>query len=274
MQQRREFLHWGLRIGSAGLFGGWFSACSTVSPVNRALPSGPTAASAPSASAALASETATHGSALGPSSDPAASAGQPAPGSAPGSAAADATPTEGRDDTLAPPPDLFDAELLDADFWLRPRTIHLTRPVTGESVSVLYWKDGRMMPGVYDHLCHLLRDVQAKKTAPIDPKLIETLWACQAFCGRYGMNRPIEILSGYRTVRTNRRLVEKGLPAARKSLHIDGKAADMRIVGLSTEVLGGLVHSFARGGVGFYYRQSDTGGWIHTDTGVNRIWHG
>jgi uncharacterized protein YcbK (DUF882 family) len=39
-------------------------------------------------------------------------------------------------------------------------------------------------------------------------------------------------------------------------------------------VLGGLVKSFRKGGVGFYYRGGAKGGWIHTDTGLNRTWKG
>ena len=52
------------------------------------------------------------------------------------------------------------------------------------------------------------------------------------------------------------------------------KAADVRIAGLTEEVLGGLVRSFRQGGVGFYYRSGPKGGWIHTDTGLNRTWKG
>ena len=69
-------------------------------------------------------------------------------------------------------------------------------------------------------------------------------------------------------------LIEQGVPAARQSLHMSGKAADVRIAGLTEEVLGGLVKSFRKGGVGFYYRSGPKGGWIHTDTGLNRTWKG
>ena len=64
------------------------------------------------------------------------------------------------------------------------------------------------------------------------------------------------------------------LPAARQSLHLQGKAADFRVPRLSAEVLGGLVKSFRTGGVGFYYRSGPSGGWIHTDTGLQRSWKG
>lgn len=176
--------------------------------------------------------------------------------------------------TLAPPPDLFDAQLLDLDFWVKPRTLTMVRPQSGEKTRVLYWKDGEVIDSAYQELCHLLRDVNGKATIPIDPKLLETLWGTQAFIARYGLEQPLEILSGYRTAASNQRLRESGVPAARQSLHMSGKAADIRIAGLNEEVLGGLVQSFRKGGVGFYYRSGPKGGWIHTDTGLNRTWKG
>ncbi|MBZ2209439.1 YcbK family protein [Massilia soli] len=175
---------------------------------------------------------------------------------------------------IAPPPDLFDAQALDIDFWLRPRVLNVTRPASGEKARLLYWKDGDIIDSAYQELCHLLRDVNGKETAPIDPKLFETLWGAQAFIERYGMTQPLEILSGYRTVKSNARLIEQGIPAARQSLHTQGKAADIRIASLNPEVLGELVRSFRQGGVGFYYRASASGGWIHADTGVKRSWKG
>jgi uncharacterized protein YcbK (DUF882 family) len=175
---------------------------------------------------------------------------------------------------MAPPPDIFDAQALDLEFWLKPRTLHVTRPASGERASLLYWKDGEVIDSAYQELCHLLRDVNGKETAPIDPKLFETLWGTQAFVARYGIDQPLEILSGYRTAKSNNKLIEQGVPAARQSLHIEGKAADIRIANLNAEVLGGLVRSFRQGGVGFYYREGPRGGWIHADTGLQRTWKG
>lgn len=172
------------------------------------------------------------------------------------------------------PPDLFDAQLLDLEFWIKPRVLDVTRPASGERARLLYWKDGEILEPAYQQLCHLLRDVHAKKTAPIDPRLLETLWGAQAFVARYGMTRPLEILSGYRTAETNKKLIETGIPAARKSLHLDGRAADIRLANLNSEILGSLVRSFRQGGVGFYYRPSKQGGWIHADTGIERTWKG
>jgi uncharacterized protein YcbK (DUF882 family) len=174
-----------------------------------------------------------------------------------------------------PPPDIFDAATLDIDFWVKPRTISVVRPVSGEKAELLYWKDGEIDDPAYQQLCHMLRDVQGGGvTVPMDPKLLELLWATQAFVARYGMNAPLEILSGYRTAASNRRLIEEGVPAARKSLHMEARAADIRIANLDSGVLGSLIKSFRQGGVGFYYRQNKHGGWIHADTGLQRTWKG
>jgi uncharacterized protein YcbK (DUF882 family) len=175
---------------------------------------------------------------------------------------------------MAPPPDIFDAQALDMDFWLKPRTLSVFRPQSGEKARVLYWRDGEVIDSAYQELCHIMRDVVGKETAPIDPKLFETLWGTQAFLARYGMEQPLEILSGYRTAKSNGKLIEQGVPAARQSLHIEGKAADIRIANLNAEVLGGLVRSFRQGGVGYYYRNGPRGGWIHADTGLKRTWKG
>ena len=175
---------------------------------------------------------------------------------------------------MSPPPDLFDAQLLDLDFWVKPRTLSVVRPASGERAKVLYWKDGEVIDSAYQELCHLLRDVNGRETAPIDPKLLEMLWGTQAFIARYGLMQPLEILSGYRTEASNKRLIEEGVPAARKSLHMLGKAADIRVAALNEEVLGGLIRSFRQGGVGYYYRSGPKGGWIHADTGLQRTWKG
>ncbi len=173
-----------------------------------------------------------------------------------------------------PPPDIFDAQMLDLEFWVKPRTISVVRPQSGEKARLLYWKDGDIIDSAYQELCHLLRDVNGRETAPIDPKLFETLWGAQAFVQRFGIESPLEILSGYRTPASNKRLIEQGIPAARQSLHMSGRAADIRIPNLNAEVLGSLVQSFRQGGVGFYYREGPRGGWIHADTGLQRTWKG
>ena len=191
-----------------------------------------------------------------------------------GAAGSLATPLIAGATELQPPPDLFDSQALDLEFCIKPRTLSVTRPASNERATILYWKDGEVIESAYQQLCHLLRDVNGRETIPIDPKLLEMLWSTQAFIARYGLNQPIEILSGYRTPASNKRLQEAGIPAARKSLHMVGQAADIRLAALNEEVLGGLIKSFRGGGVGYYYRSGPRGGWIHADTGLERTWKG
>jgi len=247
MATRRDFLQQGFRLSALGAIGvpliGCSSAPATAQPVGRA--------PAPRT--------------------PVASARAPARGV---QVAQAAQAGEGSGLGMAPPPDIFDAQALDLEFWLKPRTLTVTRPQSGEKATLLYWKDGEIIESAYQQLCHLMRDVNGKETAPIDPKLFETLWGTQAFIARYGIEQPLEILSGYRTEKSNSKLREQGVPAARQSLHVLGKAADIRIPNLNAEVLGSLVRSFRQGGVGFYYREGARGGWIHADTGLQRTWKG
>lgn len=175
---------------------------------------------------------------------------------------------------IEPPPDLFDPAVLDLTFWLQPRTIQMVRPQSGEKLSLTYWKDGNLNPFAYEEICDLLRDVQANRVVRMDTQLIDTLWAAQAFVRRYGFDAPLEITSGYRSPETNKKLIERGLPAARNSLHLRGQAADFRLQGLHPQILGQLIQGFRAGGVGFYYRVGAKGGWIHADTGPERQWRG
>jgi uncharacterized protein YcbK (DUF882 family) len=175
---------------------------------------------------------------------------------------------------LVPPPDLFDPGLVDLTFWLQPRTLEMVRPQSGERLNITYWKDGHLNPIAYEQICGLLRDVQANQVFRMDTQIIDTLWAAQAFVRRYGFVAPVEITSGYRSPKTNARLIEAGLPAARNSLHLKGQAVDFRLPGLHPKVLGELVEGFRAGGVGFYFRVGSKGGWIHADTGPERVWRG
>jgi uncharacterized protein YcbK (DUF882 family) len=252
MASRREFLQQGMGLTAASFLSIPLIGCASSSPARK----GGTAAAAKPASPAASAATA--------QARPAASMPRASEQSAPSIA-------RGQPE---PPPDIFDAQALDLEFWLKPRTIEVFRPASNERAKLLYWRDGEIIDSAYQDLCHLLRDVNGKETARIDPKLFETLWGTQAFVQRYGIDTPLEILSGYRTPASNNKLREAGVPAARQSLHIEGRAADIRLANLNSEVLGGLVKSFRQGGVGFYYRAGARGGWIHADTGLKRTWKG
>lgn len=74
----------------------------------------------------------------------------------------------------------------------------------------------------------------------------------------------IIIQSGYRTPGHNARLAK----AAKKSQHVLGNAADIRIPGLDTTALTRLAKAIGVGGVGFYPHN----GFVHVDVGRVREW--
>lgn len=153
-----------------------------------------------------------------------------------------------------------------ADFWDYPRKLSLTRVVTGESASLVYFHAGRLHEQGYRQACHLLRDVRGKQTIAMDPRLLDLLCAIQSWVGAHGYRQPLQILSGYRSPKTNANT--EG--AARNSLHMHGKAADFRIPGLPVSYLGELAKRYSGGGVGFYYNSD----FVHVDTGRVRSWKG
>jgi uncharacterized protein YcbK (DUF882 family) len=153
---------------------------------------------------------------------------------------------------------------------LRPgvsRVIELFNTHTSETLRVAYRSATGFVPDSLARLQWLLRDHRANESAPIDPLLFDQLAALAAEAGvapRY------EIISGYRSPFTNAKLAAAGRGVATKSLHMQGKAIDVRLRGVPCDALRDLALAAAQGGVG-YYQKSD---FVHLDTGRVRTWAG
>ncbi|HZR45724.1 MAG TPA: DUF882 domain-containing protein, partial [Candidatus Manganitrophaceae bacterium] len=78
----------------------------------------------------------------------------------------------------------------------------------------------------------------------------------------------IHVISGYRSPEYNALLIREGRGAAKKSLHLQGKAIDIRIPAVGLDILRKTALSLEYGGVG-YYPQS---GFVHLDSGAVRFW--
>jgi uncharacterized protein YcbK (DUF882 family) len=157
---------------------------------------------------------------------------------------------------------------VDPDFWSKPRELWLSRLETNESARVVYWQQGAYKLEEYVQLCRILRDTHADNTVQMDPVLLNVLAGIQAFYKAYGWNEPITITSGFRTVATNNALRSEG--AARNSMHLYGKAADITLPGIPVWHLGRVKQYLSSGGVGFY----PTRHFVHVDTGSSRSWNG
>lgn len=148
---------------------------------------------------------------------------------------------------------------------LGPRKLSFLHTHIDESLSVTYFNQGGYVADGLGKLNHLLRDFRTQDVHPIDPRLFDVLYDLQVLADR---DTSYEIISGYRSPRTNTMLRNRSGGVATRSLHMDGKAIDVRLTGFPCKKLRDLALSMKRGGVGFY-KASD---FVHLDTGRVRSW--
>ena len=112
---------------------------------------------------------------------------------------------------------------------------------------------------------YFLRDFRTGEVHSIDRRLLDVLTAIQHACSS---NSCYEIISGYRSPKTNAFLRKKSSGVAKKSYHMQGRALDIRLAGFKTKRLHNLALKLNDGGVGFYPKSD----FIHIDTGKKRNW--
>jgi uncharacterized protein YcbK (DUF882 family) len=136
---------------------------------------------------------------------------------------------------------------------------------TGESLSTVYWVQGKYLPEALADVDYVLRDHRTDEVKSIDPQLLDLLHAIGHILKGY---HPFYIISGYRSPATNAYLRFFDGGVAEHSLHMDGKAVDIRLPGCATINLRRVAVALRAGGVG-YYRHSD---FVHIDVGRIRYW--
>ncbi len=148
------------------------------------------------------------------------------------------------------------------------RWIELFNTHTSESLQVAYRDASGFVGASLDKLRWLLRDHRANEAGRMDVALFDQLTDVAA---QLGVDPRFEVISGYRSPRTNELLRRTGGGGvARHSLHMQGRAIDVRLHGVSCAELRDAAIGARRGGVG-YYRRSD---FVHLDTGPVRTWGG
>jgi uncharacterized protein YcbK (DUF882 family) len=147
----------------------------------------------------------------------------------------------------------------------RIRTVSFVHTHTGEKLDAPYWQDGEYQPQVLQQVNHLLRDWRNNEVHNIDPALLDVLFDLRNKAQSSGA---FHVISAYRSPQTNEMLHESSSGVAEHSMHMQGKAIDVRLEGFPTEHLAELARALRRGGVG-YYQASD---FVHVDTGRVRYW--
>lgn len=158
--------------------------------------------------------------------------------------------------------------LAPATAWARAaecRTLSFVHTHTGESLSCVYYQAGCYQSSTLARVNHFLRDFRTDEVHPIDPGVLDILFTLRTRADR---DEPFHVISGYRSPQTNAMLHRRSTGVAQNSLHMQGKAIDVRLPGFPTHGLREIALAMRRGGVG-YYPKSD---FVHLDTGRVRFW--
>ena len=150
---------------------------------------------------------------------------------------------------------------------LAERSLELRNTHNREVVSVVYRRGDEYDTAALASLRHIMRDYRNGEAHDIDVALYDQLYDLAIAAKR---DPRFDIISGYRSPDTNAKLAAASKNVARKSLHLQGRAIDMRLHRCSCADLRDLALDAAKGGVG-YYKRSD---FVHVDTGRFRTWAG
>ena len=146
------------------------------------------------------------------------------------------------------------------------RTIAFAHTHTGERLTTSYFDGGEYQASELARVNYLLRDFRNGEVHPISTDVLDILFDLQRAISSDVL--PYEVISGYRSPQTNAELRSHSHGVAEHSLHVQGRAIDVRLPGVATSRLHELALNLGRGGVG-YYRSSD---FVHVDNGRVRYW--
>jgi uncharacterized protein YcbK (DUF882 family) len=136
---------------------------------------------------------------------------------------------------------------------------------TGESLSTVYWIKGKYIPMSLRDVNYVLRDHHSDQVKPIDPQLLDFLYTIDKIVG---LRDSFHVLSAYRSPATNAMLRAYYSGVAEHSMHVEGKAVDVRFFGSDLQMVRRLALDLQWGGVGYY----PGSGFVHLDTGPVRSW--
>lgn len=147
------------------------------------------------------------------------------------------------------------------------RTLSIYNIHTKETVTATYKRDGEYLPDGLEKLNHVMRDWRRDEATEMDPELVDLVWQLHR---DLGSEKPVHLISGYRSRKTNDRLRRKRGGQARNSRHILGKAADIHFPDVNLKRLRNSALVREAGGVGYYPKSGIP--FVHVDTGRVRHW--
>lgn len=145
------------------------------------------------------------------------------------------------------------------------KNLSLEHHHTGDSLNITYYENGQYIDGALAEINHFFRDYHNNLTHNVDPGLLDQLHDVKLLLGS---KKPFHVVSGYRSPETNANLRRHQRGVAKHSLHMEGRAVDIRIEGVNVRTIRDAALTLQRGGVGYY--PSDN--FVHLDTGEQRVW--
>ncbi len=147
------------------------------------------------------------------------------------------------------------------------RTLSIYNIHTKKTLTVVYKRDGKYIPSAMKRINHIMGDWRRKESRVMHKELIDLMWEMH---NQLGSRKPIHLISGYRSLKTNNKLRKTRGGQAKKSRHILGMAADVHFPDIPVRELRDSALIRQRGGVGYY----PTSGlpFVHMDVGRVRHW--
>ncbi|WP_420863695.1 YcbK family protein [Algirhabdus cladophorae] len=145
------------------------------------------------------------------------------------------------------------------------RRIRMYSGRTGESIDMIYWIEGKYLKDALKEVNHFMRDWRTGTSIRMDTRTIDVMAAAHNLMDA---SEPYMLLSGYRSPQTNAMLRARSSGVAKKSLHMKGQAADLRMKGRSVSQIARAAASCSGGGVGRYSGSN----FVHMDCGQVRTW--
>lgn len=145
------------------------------------------------------------------------------------------------------------------------RSIHLVNLHTGEELKTVYFNGTGYDQTALQKINFMLRDHRNNAVTEIAPDLLDLLHSLR---GRLESTEPFQVVSGYRSPQTNAMLAKQRRGVAKQSLHMSGKAIDIRLESRSIDAIRDAAFALKKGGVGFYGRSN----FVHVDVGPVRNW--
>jgi len=145
------------------------------------------------------------------------------------------------------------------------KTLSFEHTHTGEKLKLTYFERGNYIKDALQEINYLLRDFRTDDIHRIDTALLDQLFDLKQ---TLSLNKPYHIISGYRSPFTNGQLRKHSYGVAEHSFHMQGRAIDIRVEGVSSKMIRNAALNLAQGGVGYYPRSN----FVHLDTGAFRTW--